>query len=98
MKGTMIIMGPEGGQTVRAISAKIDLEELQQAVDGYIELVPYFDEIEHDGKRYACSVFCNEEGKLKGMPINVRATRLWERTLRKKELSLYSPSGELEDA
>jgi hypothetical protein len=54
------------------------LEAVQDALGatiekGYLELVPHFE-------RYGsspCVVFCHEEGKLRGFPLNSRATYLW---------------------
>jgi len=43
------------------------LEELQAFVGGYIELVRI------DGER---NLWLNEEGKLDGLPLNVKATKL----------------------
>ena len=37
------------------------LEELQQAVDGFIELVP---------DEHGCHILCNEEGKIRGFEPN----------------------------
>ena len=52
---------------------KPELEFLQQAVGGWIEHV-YVKEL--DGTGIDC--FCNEEGKLQGLPVNFPATRLVE--------------------
>ena len=48
---------------VSPIGNKFTLAELQGFVGGYIELVP-------------CrgTVYCNEEGRLRGLPINEKAT------------------------
>ncbi len=46
---------------------------LQRIVGGYIERVPEWDS--HTG--IPCSVYCNEEGKLHGLPMNPRATGFW---------------------
>jgi hypothetical protein len=54
-----------------------DLAQLRQAVGGYIETVPYW---EHWDGRQAVA-FCNEEGKLEGLPINANATSLWHSQL-----------------
>lgn len=48
--------------------ADVRLETLQQAVGGWIEHV-----ILADGR----DAFCDEEGKLKGLPVNLVATALW---------------------
>jgi hypothetical protein len=50
-----------------------DIEQLQEAVGGYVESVPYWQK--HDGKR--AWVICNEEGKLHGLPVNCTATLMW---------------------
>ena len=44
------------------------LEEMQTAVGGYIEIV-------HVGRRHLMVV--NEEGKLNGLPVNKKATELY---------------------
>ena len=44
------------------------LEELQRIVGGYIEIKRITDE---------CLMVVNEEGKLNGLPINDRATKLY---------------------
>jgi hypothetical protein len=53
-----------------------ELEQLRDAVGGFIEAVPYF---EWFGTR-KCVAFCNEEGKLDGLPVNTVATYLWRAT------------------
>lgn len=53
------------------------LDVLQKAVGGHIECVPYF-------TRYGeerCIAFCNEEGKLEGLPPNPVAQNLWEKAV-----------------
>lgn len=49
------------------------LEEMQNIVGGPIEIV--YD----DGK---VQIICNEEGKIRGLPYNEKATLLWWETLR----------------
>lgn len=97
MKGTMLILNADGGMVVRALHKTPQLDELQEAVGGNIEHVPYFDEVEYGGKRYACAAFCHEEGKLNGQPMNLRATQMWEKALKRKELTLYNRSGGMDD-
>lgn len=43
----------------------LDLDNLQKAVGGYIELV---------NVNESMNLFCNEEGKVKNLPINIVAT------------------------
>ena len=73
LKPHLIILKSNGDCTSEGLSKPPDLAKLQSAVAGHIELVPAFD-------RYMsmpCVVFCNEEGKLHGLPMNVIATRAW---------------------
>jgi len=49
------------------------LDELHEIVGGFIEPVPHWD----DYMGMPCVVWCNEEGKLRGLPLNRRATMLW---------------------
>lgn len=47
-------------------------EEMKAVIDGgYLETVPYFDTLLDK----PCVAFCDEEGKLKGLRLNFRATR-----------------------
>lgn len=53
--------------TVTQNDTPLTLEYLQGQVEGYIEAVRPGD----------ITIYINEEGKLKGLPINTRATELW---------------------
>lgn len=64
------------------------LQFLQTAVGGYIEAVPGFDtylppDVSEEGFE-ACIAYCDEEGKLKGTPVNETATFLWDQALKRK--------------
>lgn len=73
------IIRPEGNnQTVTNVPAAPELAVLQGAVVGYIETVPFFTTYEYEGRMWPCVAYCNEEGKLDGLPVNVEATILWE--------------------
>jgi len=48
-----------------------ELEQLQQAVGGYVQAVNLNDDV---------TLWCNEEGKIHGLPHNAMAQRLWDRT------------------
>ena len=54
-----------------------ELSTLQGAVGGYIEIVPT-----RDGRL----LVCNEEGKLKGLPVNWKATELTRGILAAEDL------------
>lgn len=73
MKGTMIILRANGEREERSVDYVVGLTPLQKAVGGYIEAVPYFAAFE--GKR--CVAYCNEEGKLKDLAVNAKATEAW---------------------
>ena len=50
-----------------------ELKQLQDGVAGSIEVIPDFKYYEGEN----CVAFCNEEGKLEGLPFNGHATREW---------------------
>lgn len=74
MKGRLtVVRATDGQHVVTDLQRAVKLEELQAAVGGYIELVPYFTKF----NGAPCSTFCDEEGKLKSKPFNIAATQLW---------------------
>lgn len=76
MTGKMIILMTDG--TVEKLEPLVrvpTLEVMQQAVGGYIETVPFFNQYEGQD----AVAFCNEEGKLEGLPVNATATELWHK-------------------
>lgn len=78
MEGVMIIIPPDAGKIVRKDLVKPPaLEELKEAVGGYIELIPGFEAIQVGKALVPCVAFCNEEGKLKGLPVNIRFQAIW---------------------
>lgn len=74
MKGTMTTLHAGGGETRHELDRAATLDELQAAVGGYIESVAGFETYEGQ----PAWVIVNEEGKLKGLQPNERATKLWE--------------------
>lgn len=78
MNGTLTIIHAKGMREVTTHTKPLPLDTLQNAVGGFIEVVPHFDSFE--GKR--CVAFCNEEGKLRNLPLNAEATGLWNWTKR----------------
>jgi hypothetical protein len=75
MTKRLIIIPADDAQEIRVREAEKAprLQELQDICDGYIEAVPHW--VEHEGMR--CVVYCNEEGKMRDLPLNRRATLLW---------------------
>jgi hypothetical protein len=47
------------------------LSQLQEAVGGLVQAIDLQDNL---------TLWCNEEGKLIGLPVNVMGTRLWEKS------------------
>ena len=76
MKGNLTIIRSDGSILQTELDLSPALETLQAAVGGYIELIPFFD-------RYAgsdCIAYCNETGKIDGLPHNAVAQTLWGHT------------------
>lgn len=67
------------GDIVKTIQPKPPTYEQEtKAVGGYIETIPYFTKMTHDGIAYTRgTAFANEEGMLRGMPMNLRAMDCW---------------------
>jgi hypothetical protein len=63
-----LVIQPDGTETTKIHSRELTLSELQGLVGGYIELIAIR---EHQGQ-----MFVNEEGRLKGMLHNSRASGL----------------------
>lgn len=84
MKGTMIVIHADKkiGHKTTHLDRRVELAELQAGVGGYIETVPGLTSYNHEGRQHRCFAFCNEEGKLKQLPRNERATQLWHRARR----------------
>jgi len=79
MKGTVLTIFADGLEVAKEYDRAPTLTELQDAVGGgYIEAVPKFEEF----RGVVCVVFCDEEGKLKGLPVNMKATTHWNQNVR----------------
>lgn len=68
------IIKTDGTQTTVRQPKAPTLEQLQKAVGGWIETVPYFTKFEGRGRGRA---YANEEGLLKALPLNREATTAW---------------------
>jgi len=90
MRGTMTVIEPES-VSVTHLTAAPDLEVLQSAVGGWIEQVPGFTSFldVETKQRVACVAFCNEEGKLKGLPFNGLATLAWISAIHADAFTVY---------
>lgn len=65
---SIIIIAPDGRTFVAPIVNGITLKMLNELVDGYIEVVP--------AKPKGTVLVVNEEGKLRGLHFNARATNI----------------------
>lgn len=77
MQGRVLTLKPDGGEIAVNYDKPVPLDDLQKGVEGWIEIVPDFDT--YGGK--PAVAFVNEEGKLKGLPFNAKATDLWAAAL-----------------
>ena len=73
----IFIIPPDGIITTQNIKGNFDLSILQKIVGGYVEIVPHFNKYGED----RCIVFCNEDGKMRQLPVNRYATILWEKAV-----------------
>lgn len=78
---TMVTLKADGGHAMRLIDPEDCLADVQAAVGGHLEVVPYLKLFAWEGTTYPCKAFCDEEGKLKGKPLNEAATYLWHAQL-----------------
>lgn len=79
MHGTMLIFRPhERHPMAMHFDRAPTLEQLKKGIGGgYLELVPWFKTVPWQGVIMDCVAFCDEEGKLKELPVNQLATALW---------------------
>jgi len=94
MKGTLILFKPEAvTPEVSQLNAPPTLEELRGFIGGgYLEAVPLFKTIVHDNGVHHCVAFCDDEGKLKKLPVNYLASMMWEQSRMRAN---YSPVNDL---
>ena len=73
--GVVIVIPADKALGIRSrhTDERPQVPELQALVGGYIEAVPQW--VDYIGT--PCVVYCNEEGKLDELPVNIRATALW---------------------
>lgn len=98
MKGTIVSIDADGVETVNQVDGSPTLDSLKAAIGGGdLEVVPFFNVIEHDGKVVRCVAFCDENGKNTGMPFNESATARWQASLWAQGSSLGAKNNELLD-
>lgn len=88
MQGTMIIIPVSGPEVRIALKSAPEVEAMQEAVGGWLELVPHFDTLmTAAGGVVRCVALCNEEGKIarpQVLPFNPRASLLWDAALKRE--------------
>jgi len=66
---------------------KPDYKQIREAVDGFIQIVPHLNKMENYKRGEA---YVNEEGLIRGLPFNQKATEIWLENLGKGHFS-YEP-------
>jgi hypothetical protein len=99
MKGVYLKINVGGTIETTETEDSPTLDKLKEGIGGgYVEIVPRFNRIEYNGEITHCVVFCDEDGKRKGLPVNIEATGLWQIALRLVgHPGLYTPDGRLYD-
>jgi hypothetical protein len=83
MKGTFTVIKADGNSATQPVVVTPKYEMIKDGLNGgWLELVPLFDR--YKGER--CVVFCDEEGRLNGLPRNPIATALWHACIRARGL------------
>jgi hypothetical protein len=73
MKGKLTVLVPNKRQETVELDVAVKLQLLCDIVGGNIEQVPYWSTYEGE----PCVVFCDDEGKVKKLPVNKEATEEW---------------------
>lgn len=100
MKGFMLTIEPGADAPSAARDLAVDdTAMIHKAIGGYLEAVPGFLSIVHDGDVRRCVVFCDEDGKRSHKPFNEFATVLWHHALQRngERFGLMLPDGRLAD-
>lgn len=87
MHGQLIVYDTDGTTTVTEYNQPPTLSDLQDAVGGYIERVPFFNGL--NGQ--VAVAFCNDDNKLRlSLAVNKIATELWRAQWKTADF-LYGP-------
>lgn len=85
MSYTVYLFKASGTVTKTQQDKKPTYDECVKAVGGYIETIPFFTKYDD---RIRGTAYANEEGMLKGLPLNKLAIKAWQESL----VSGYDPS------
>lgn len=78
----LLIMKVDGGSEIRDVSEGDAFHQVQWAVGGYAEPIVGWTALKINGEIQRGVAFCDEEGKIKGRGINVKATKIWYQKLK----------------
>jgi hypothetical protein len=84
MQGEMFIITPDSTEATierRALDGPPSLADLQTLVGGYIEPVPLLHHYVTRAGLRPCIAYCNEDGRLVGLPVNATATGMWSESV-----------------
>lgn len=107
MTGYVITVYPGGRVSAEEYRPASALKQVQHAVGGYIETVPLMETVEFGPVILAleirdlpafeqpCVAFCNEDGKVDGLPVNITATQLWAESLVSAGHARIGPNGKI---
>ena len=76
----MIVIKANGDIVTTKLTGQPTLDQLQGGVGGHIEIVPFFNKF----MERPCVAFCNEEGKMHGLPFNATAQMFWSQAYGKR--------------
>jgi hypothetical protein len=83
MRGTMLVIPPDGPLRMTYFTTRIDLRSLFNEFDfGHVKGVPGFDSIMRASELHRCVAFCNEDDK--NLPLNDLASAMWDAALREQ--------------
>lgn len=98
MRGTMLTILPDGTEKLQPIMGAPTLDIMKQGLaGGMLEVVPLFRHVEWGSDINNCVAFCDEEGKLKGLPYNGPATIRWQESLARQGRSLFDSGANMMD-
>ena len=87
----LTVLRPDGSEHQQTMTIFPGLEQLQTAVGGYVEPVPAMTTY----KGRPCQAFFDEDGRMKQLPVNWPATRLWHDALHSTGRPLREPLPEI---
>jgi hypothetical protein len=92
----VFVIKPDGTISHSEQAKAPEYPQLRDTVHGYIETVPYFSSLVHQGKRYfRGKAYCNENGLSEGLQLNRTATSAWRKACPKGDPSMMVLVGDV---